>query len=879
LWRCSPTSRLGRVWLIEQGSEAVGYVVSTFAFAMEYGGLTAVIDDFYAGLHPHYRTDAPPPIQGKEPAATKGAPVKRILPGAALVGLLAIVFAPPALAAAAPAYMPPNDAAIMKALTARGEIPRAASRERRVAMLQAYLAEKLGSKPEDRVTTGRALGDIALRGRTPWGRAIALKPGVMTDNALVILVEFSPTDYVSPGFPGVFPGGPLHGKIPAPPPGDNRTFWPGPGDKGFGAQHYQRMLFGTTYPIYDKNGKLRGRSRDTMQSYYLEMSKGAYKVTGQIKDWVQAPYPEAWYGRNDADGHGNPTGPSWRVAVDAVKALQEANPGFDWSAYDRKNPFGIAGDDPNIPDGYVDHLILVHAGVDASAGGGAQGADAIWAHSWWVDSAGGLGPGAQGGYQVDATSSAARPDGVWVGPYTINPESGGIGVFCHEFAHDLGLPDEYDTTRNGVSPSASWTLMAEGSWLGRKWGLMTRPAPLNAWDKTALGFITPRTVAVGAGATYRLKPAATGKAGDVAVKVALPDEYRETVLSGKDDAHNPELWSGMGDDLDNLWTVWDATTDAALEVAVPPAGGALTFDSWYEIEDDFDYGFVQLSADGGVTWTSLAGNHTVDAGSGSPGLTGAGGGGVAGGGEPVWEAESYSLDEYADKTVRLRFRYRTDGGMAYRGWEVTNVSIPDAAGAVTFGGADTGFLDPDTPWRSIDGAYSRSCERYYIAEYRDRSGFDGALANVNTGKLMTPAEFFPYNTGLHLIYCDTFYKNNNVSVHPGEGGWMVVDAHPVPDMMSGVEPWLARIQVRDAAFGAASTPDLWLTPWLGAPETLFLRGRSAQSAFDDAQVWWYDWAPDAGVKVDKLGVIIRVTAMDARGLTLKVHGADEVVGR
>ena len=39
--------RLGRVWFIEQGSDDVGYVVVTFVFAMEYGGLTAVVDDFY----------------------------------------------------------------------------------------------------------------------------------------------------------------------------------------------------------------------------------------------------------------------------------------------------------------------------------------------------------------------------------------------------------------------------------------------------------------------------------------------------------------------------------------------------------------------------------------------------------------------------------------------------------------------------------------------------------------------------------------------------------------------------------------------------------------------------------------------------------------
>jgi len=39
--------RLGRIWLIEHGAKAVGHVVVTFVFAMEYGGLTAVVDDFY----------------------------------------------------------------------------------------------------------------------------------------------------------------------------------------------------------------------------------------------------------------------------------------------------------------------------------------------------------------------------------------------------------------------------------------------------------------------------------------------------------------------------------------------------------------------------------------------------------------------------------------------------------------------------------------------------------------------------------------------------------------------------------------------------------------------------------------------------------------
>ncbi len=38
---------LGRIWLVERGGGAAGYIVVTFVFAMEHGGLAAVVDDFY----------------------------------------------------------------------------------------------------------------------------------------------------------------------------------------------------------------------------------------------------------------------------------------------------------------------------------------------------------------------------------------------------------------------------------------------------------------------------------------------------------------------------------------------------------------------------------------------------------------------------------------------------------------------------------------------------------------------------------------------------------------------------------------------------------------------------------------------------------------
>jgi immune inhibitor A len=803
--------------------------------------------------------------------------VRKILLGVVLGALLTLTVAVPALATTGRSAMPPSDVLLVKALKARGIIPRAATAAQQQSILKAYLRDKLGGKPEDRPLTNRTYDGITLRGRTAWGRAVALDPSVTVDNALVILVQFDPNEYVpsSGPFAGeTFQGGPLHGQIPAPASGDNTTFWPGPGNKGFGTSHYQRMLFGDSFPIYDKAGKLRGTSTQTMQDYYLEMSKGAYKVTGQIHDWVTVPYPESWYGR-DSVNTDDYTGPVWRVVEDAVDALKAANPTFNWARYDQKNPFGIAGQDPDVPDGYVDHLILVHAGVDQSAGGGAQGDDSIWAHSSWVDSANGQGPLSFGGYQVDSATSAARPGGIWIGPYTINPEDGGIGVFCHEFGHDLGLPDEYDTTYAGESPSGFWTLMSSGSWLGKKWGLDTRPAPMNAWDKAALGFITPKVVGLGAHTKVTLKPAATGGTGNTAIKVQLPDAYHFTELSGSSDTHNPEFWSGQGNDLNNSWVIWNDSPapGSAYQFTVPDAGGDLTFNAWYEMENGYDYGFVEASADDGSSWTALAGNHTVDAGSGNPGINGASGGGVAGTDDPAWEAETYSLDAYAGEAIQLRFHYLTDPAVSYRGWEVTDVSVANSPTDVSFTGADTGYLDPDTAWQQVNGGIGETSSRYYIAEYRNRSGYDGALAACYNFRTNTAADYFPYNTGLHLIYRDTFWADNNVGQHYGEGGWMVVDAHPVPDMQALDIPWRTRIQVRDAAFSTKSTPGMWITPWSGTPEKLWLPGRPAQAVFDDSRIWWFPWAPDSGVKLDELGVRIAVKSMDSKGMVLNVRGA------
>ena len=76
----------------------------------------------------------------------------------------------------------------------------------------------------------------------------------------------------------------------------------------------------------------------------------------------------------------------------------------------------------------------------------------------------------------------------------MQPENGGVGVFSHEFGHDLGLPDEYDTAGNTCgrreNSTGWWTLMSQGSYgTANNTDLGTKPVHLNAWDKFQLGWL------------------------------------------------------------------------------------------------------------------------------------------------------------------------------------------------------------------------------------------------------------------------------------------------------------------------------------------------------------------------------------------------------
>ena len=129
----------------------------------------------------------------------------------------------------------------------------------------------------------------------------------------------------------------------------------------------------------------------------------------------------------------------------------------------------------------------------------------------------------------------------------------------------------------------------------------------------------------------------------------------------------PMEWTSVsigGDAVLSAGAVDNADRSIIRSVAVPASGDrTLTFDTRYGLETEWDFSFVQVSTDEGLTWTSLANASTTDVHDPSaapqiveqlPGLNG----------DADWHSESFDLAAYAGKTVLVRFRLMTDGGHA-----------------------------------------------------------------------------------------------------------------------------------------------------------------------------------------------------------------------
>ncbi|MGH3325791.1 MAG: immune inhibitor A domain-containing protein, partial [Streptomyces sp.] len=500
-----------------------------------------------------------------------------------------------------------------------------------------------------------------------------------TDKIFTILLEFG--DKINEEYGGT--PGPVHNKIPAPDrKKDNSTFW----KKDFNREHFQDTYFSES-------------SKDSVKSYYERQSSGRYSVDGTVSDWVKVDYNEARYGSNYCGSSNCPT--VWDAVRDGVNqwvADQKAAGQSDeeiktqLAAYDKWDRYDFDQDgDFNESDGYIDHFQFVHAGEDESAGGGAEGENAIWAHRWYAY---GSDAGRTGPDQNKAGGTEIGDTGIWVGDYTAQPENGGLGVFAHEYGHDLGLPDHYDTSGQGENSVGFWSIMSVGSWLNKgKDAIGDSAGDMSAWDKLQMGWLDYDRAKAATKSTHTLGTHSYQTKHKQAVIVELPKKDVTTTIT-KPAEGAKQWWSGSGDDLRN-------TLSRPLDLT-GKSTASLDLKGWWDIEENYDYLYTEVSEDGGENWRPVDG--TADGkpiprdGSDQPALHGV---------SKSYLDLSYPLDDFAGKKIDVRFRYLTDGGVAQKGFAADAIKVT-ADGAPVFEDGAEG--DSDNGW-AADG-FSRIGESF-----------------------------------------------------------------------------------------------------------------------------------------------------------------------
>ncbi len=731
-----------------------------------------------------------------------------------------------------------NDERVIEMLKKEGRIPQNATMAEAEQALQSYLKAKAEGALKEPVgdlvkeekeqlrilddklnETGLVNGLGKKVGQNKSTLANVVEEGwngsVRKDKILVLLIDYA--DY-------------KHNNIQS---GETDMYYP-----TYPKEHYEAMIFG-------ENGYTGPNGEDlvSMKQFYEEQSGGSYSIEGQIAGWYTAKNDAAYYGGNNAsDNDSKPR----NLVYEALLAAA-ADPNVNLADFDQEDRYDLDGDgNYREPDGLVDHLMVIHAGVGEEAGGGSLGSDAIWSHRWNL-----------GGVATIPNTQAAVPywgDKMGAYDYTIEPEDGAAGVFAHEYGHDLGLPDEYDTIYSGPGEAvAYWSIMASGSWAGAVPG--TEPTGFSAWAKQFLqssmdgsNWLKGSTVhadnVTSKGVEFVLDQANSKGTNNDAVRIDLPDKvnFLNTPAAGQF-----EFYGGKGDEIDHTLTTTVDLTNAA--------NATLEFDTWYEIEGNWDFGMVQVSTDNGVTWQSLATARTsssiVDDGypaikENMPGYTGTSNG---------WVHESIDLTPYVGQMVGLQFRYMTDWGTTLRGFFVDNVRVVVDGAEVFNDGAEGDSSFVSHGFEKHEGKVTTT--HYYLLEWRNHQGVDQGLAHIRRG-----SSLMSYDPGLVIWYVDDSYDDNWTGVHPGDGYLGVVDADQVLNRWLGINAGLGstRYQLHDAAFSLKSTEKMFLdyTEYYGYSLTMQDNATVMNPVFDDSASYTNLVMPYAGRNIPNYGLKIRV---------------------
>jgi immune inhibitor A len=741
--------------------------------------------------------------------------------------------------------MPPVEM-VKSQLEANGAIPLNATPEQVNAILSQWYAKAQKDAytgPDPRALRNLEKREKALLTGQPLDDIILPTPD---KDLMAVVVEFDGTDtltrpYPDPANPGgvcvdtEFTWGPLFlNQDPPPGPRDNFRFF----KPDIGVADYEEAFFGegpdAGYGIIDHPVlgpvDLRG---STVQNYLLEMSDGVYRAGGGVlPNAVTVPHSQEFYGwaRYDDNGGAGPcTSPTFsdgnyrQYPLDVIEAVREEyNDSLDCSLYDADG------------DHVIDVLVTIHAGYGYQEGGGE---DRLSTSS----------SGLSTPEQICGHSTPADPaDDYFVVGFNVDPEQLDVGAIQEEFEHQFGLPDLYSTDRE--NSNAWWGAHSSGVWGGPLGA--TRPVGHNLWQDYVLGWRDPLVVNYDDPAMEvtigraRYTPEGT----EDGVIVMLPPEVTEVPNNA---GTGIGWWSQSGDDLDHtVYREWDLSGVTGQTI--------FSFDAYWDTEEDWDYGFFEVSTDGGVTWTTLPDMDGVltDTNPNGNNL----GWGLTGQGDATLRFDISAAAGLS--SVWTRIRYKTDPAVTLPGFWVDNISVDGASGNLYFNDLETNFSD----W-TVEGwvvvPFEQTSERYYLLEWRDNNGFDKSLENpyqVYWSKTTPPQETvvdrLPVTTpGMTVTYRDMgkdfdYEVTSDMCAPPSCGtkhALIVVDSHDPAKRFNTTFPNYSggfvgvrvsdRVQPGDSAFGHAPTAE-----W-----TAHLGFNSATGQYVDPPLEQKTWPSEAGI--------------------------------
>ena len=212
------------------------------------------------------------------------------------------------------------------------------------------------------------------------------------------------------------------------------------------------------YPGTQKEITIQGNG--SVRKYFESSSMGAYSPKFDVIGPLCMKRTRDYYGKN-ASATSRDTHIS-EFVTDLCDMIVAS--GVDLSLYDSNN------------DNYIDYLGIIYAGEGEADGGGEN---TIWPHKYEVT------------YYKTITSQ-----GKTFKVYNCNPEMNsytghymGIGTFCHEFGHVMGLPDIYSTNGSTThKTNGEWDIMDYGCYVNEG----DAPPAYTGYERFYMGWATPR---------------------------------------------------------------------------------------------------------------------------------------------------------------------------------------------------------------------------------------------------------------------------------------------------------------------------------------------------------------------------------------------------